>query len=240
MIIHRFPKERLAFETAKKISAILEQEQEKDVLLLLAGGSAFEVYDSILPRYLSSRLTIAMTDDRFSQEMDINNSHILQATDFYNECINSDAFFISTEVWGEEKLEELAARFEKGLRKWHEEFPDGLIIAVFGMGEDGHTCGIIPEAGKNADEKSFKERFDDPKKWTVGYVTPQNEFHERVSITFPFIRQFVDHAVAYISGEKKRAAFDQLLSEKGSLAQTPVRILRELKDVDVFTDMAEK
>jgi 6-phosphogluconolactonase/glucosamine-6-phosphate isomerase/deaminase len=228
---NRITNGRLAFETAKAISAILEKEQGKDILLMLAGGSAFAVYDAILPQWLSDHVTLAMTDDRFSHELDVNNSHILQSTDFYNECINADTYYISTEVWHEKTPEELAKRFEHGLRKWREEFPDGVVIAIFGMGEDGHICGMMPG---NA------QLFENDKKWAVGYTTPNNKYHERITITMSFIRKYVDHAVAYISGENKRAALNNLLAEKGSLDKTPARILRELKNVEIFTDMAEK
>ena len=231
MNINRIGKERLVFETAKAISAILEKEQDKEILLLLAGGSAFAVYDAISPQWLSDHLTLAMTDDRFSHEMDVNNSHILQATDFYNECVNADAFYIPTEVWDEEEPEQLAERFERGLKQWRADFPKGVVIAVFGMGEDGHTAGMIPGSAK---------LFENTEKWVVGYTTPNNEYHERVTITMSFIKQNVDHAVAFISGEKKRPALDRLLAKDGDLDKTSARILRELKDVQIFTDIAEK
>lgn len=242
MKINRIKKERLVFETAKAISEILEKEQGKEILLMLAGGSSFAVYDAILPQWLSDHVTLAMTDDRFSREMDINNSHILQSTDFYNEAINADAFFISSEVWNEEKPEQLAQRFEFGLKKWREEFPDGVVVAVFGMGEDGHTCGMIPGPGienENA-KKNFNELFIDTDKWAQGYFTPNNEHHQRVSITMPFIRKYVNHAVAFISGEKKRQAFEKLTAKQGKLEETPARIMHEIKDMQIFTDIAEK
>jgi len=241
MHVNRISKERLVFETAKAISAILEKEQDKDILLMLAGGSAFAVYDAILPQLLSSHITIAMTDDRFSREMDINNSHVLQATDFYNEIINADTYYISTEVWNEQTPEELAKRFEYGLRQWREEFPKGVVVVVFGVGEDGHTAGMIPGGGTSgAKEFSFAELFENTEKWVVGYTTSNNEYHERITITMPFIRKYVDHAVTFISGEKKRLALERLSGEKGSLIKTPARILRELKNVEIFTDIAEK
>lgn len=230
MNINRISKDRLAFETAKKISAILEKEQGKDILLMLAGGSAFAVYDAISPQWLSDHVTIAMTDDRFSKELDINNSHILQATDFYNEAINADAYYISTEVWSEEKPEELATRFEYGLKQWRKEFPDGVVIAVFGMGEDGHTCGMIPD-------KNFSKLFIETDNWVTGYFTKNNEHNERVTITVPFIRKYVDHAVVYIAGDNKKSAFQKLIAEEGDIETTPARVLRELKDVEVFTDI---
>lgn len=238
MRINKISNERLVFETAKAISAILEKQQDKDVLLMLSGGSAMAVYNSIKPQWLSDHVTITMTDDRFSHEMDINNSHLLQATDFYNESINADAYFISTEVWNEQSPEELADRFEYGLKQWRTEFPRGVVVAVLGMGEDGHTAGIIPGTSKiGGQQASFTNLFENPGKWVVGYSTLNNEYHERVTITLPFIRKYIDYAVAFISGEKKREAFDRLLSESGSLEATPIRILRELKNVEIFTNL---
>jgi 6-phosphogluconolactonase/glucosamine-6-phosphate isomerase/deaminase len=241
MKINQISKDRIAFETAKAISNILKKEQGKDILLMLAGGSAFAVYDAILPQGLSNKVTISMTDDRFSHELDINNSHILQATDFYNEAINADAYYISTEVWHENKPEELAERFEYGLRKWREEFPDGVVVAVFGVGEDGHTCGMIPGGGTSSGKKfSGIELFEKTDKWVVGFSTPNNEHHERVTITMPFIRNNVDYAVAYISGDKKQKVFEKLIAEKGSLEDTPARILKEIKNIEFFTDLTIK
>jgi 6-phosphogluconolactonase/glucosamine-6-phosphate isomerase/deaminase len=232
MHINRITKERLVFETAKAISAVLEKEQGEDILLLLAGGSAFAVYDAISPQWLSNHITLAMTDDRFSRLLDVNNSHLLQTTDFYNECINADAYYVSTEVWNEQTPEELARRFEYGLRQWREEFPKGVVVAVFGIGADGHTAGMIP--GDN-----FEEFFENTEKWVVGYSTSNNEYRERITITMPFIRKYVNHAVAFISGDKKRMALDRLLAENGNLAQTPARILRELKNIEIFTDISK-
>jgi 6-phosphogluconolactonase/glucosamine-6-phosphate isomerase/deaminase len=232
MKVNKISNDRLIFETAKAISAILEKEQGKDILLMLSGGSAFAVYDAISPQWLSDHVTLAMVDDRFSRELDINNSHLLQATDFYNESINADAYFISTEVWNEQTPEELAKRFEHGLRQWRKEFPKGVVIAVFGMGEDGHTAGMIPD-----EDYVFTELFENTGKWVVGYSTQNNEYHERVTITMPFIREQVNHTVVFISGEKKRVAFDRLVAENGNLEETPARILCELKNVEIFTDI---
>jgi 6-phosphogluconolactonase/glucosamine-6-phosphate isomerase/deaminase len=176
-----------------------------------------------------------MTDDRFSHELDINNFHLLQATHFYNEAVEADTFVISTEVWSEEKPEELAARFETGIRGWRKEFPKGKVVAVFGVGEDGHTCGMIPDT----DKKAFAEKFQNKDKWVTGYFTPNNEHHERISITMPFIQDNVDYAVVYASGDKKREPLKRLLAETGELNETPARILRELENAEIFTDIIQ-
>jgi 6-phosphogluconolactonase/glucosamine-6-phosphate isomerase/deaminase len=225
--------DKLAFKTAAKISDLIEAHRGEPILLLLCGGSSLQVYDSIRPEGLSDLVTVAVTDDRFSRDMDVNNFHLLQATTFYSEIIDSHAFAISTEVFDEEKPEQLAERFEKGLRAWRKDFPDGVVIATFGIGEDGHTSGMMPDADKAA----FKVRFVDTDHWVVGYHTPANQYHERITITVPFIRSQVNHAVIYATGEAKRPALERFLSPIGNLHETPARILRELKDVYLFTDL---
>jgi len=51
--------------------------------------------------------------------------------------------------------------------------------------------------------------------------------------------RMVDHAVVYVVGEEKRATFERVLAENGALAETPARIIREMKDVRLFTDTIE-
>lgn len=225
--------EHLAFKTAAKISDLIEAHRGEPILLLLCGGSSMKVYDAIRPEGLSDLVTVAVTDDRFSRDMDVNNFHLLQASGFYSEIIDSNAFAISTEVFDEERPEQLADRLEHGLRTWRKDFPEGIVIATFGIGEDGHTCGMMPDF----DKAGFKARFVDTDKWVVGYNTPANQYHERITITVPFIRSQVNHAVIYASGEAKRPALQRLLSPIGNLHETPARILREVKDVYLFTDV---
>ena len=133
----------------------------------------------------------------------------------------------------------MASRFEYGLRQWREEFPKGKVVAVFGVGLDGHTCGIIPDINpeKTKSKELFKNRFNDTDKWVVGYDDANNEYKERVTITMPFIKEQVDHAVVFVSGENKRKALDNLLASEGDINKTPARVLRDIKDVEVFTDI---
>ncbi len=225
--------ENPAFQAAQKISDLLAQYPDTPVLLLLAGGSSFKIYDAIRPEVLSDHITVAMTDDRFSMDMDVNNFTQLQSTFFYNEAIDAGLYTISTEVWNEENPEALAGRFATGIAGWRNDFPNGVVIAIFGIGTDGHICGMIP-----GEEKAvFKERFVDTKQWVVGYTTEYNEHKERITITMPFIRSEVKHAVVYTVGESKREALQKVLAPTGNLHETPARIIRELPDTYLFTDL---
>lgn len=247
-----------AKEVGKYINDLLTQYIEQPVLFLVAGGSSMVALDHINPEYLSPDLTVTTTDDRFSTELDINNFAILQSTSFYNHLVEADAFCISTEPFEEETIEQYRARFEKNLREWKQDFPKGIIIALYGMGVDGHTGGMIP--GLLA-KKEFDEEFNDSDRLvgtfdalaydvshTVGHTISTRakdfQFPQRISTTIPFMRDWVDHAAFYIAGENKKTALDSILqisddtlSTDVDFSNSPISISRFMKDATIFTDI---
>lgn len=247
-----------AKEAGKYINDMLAQYVERPVLFLIAGGSSVAVLEHVNPEYLSPDLTVSTTDDRFSTELDINNFAILQSTSFYNNLVEADAFCISTEPFEEESIEQYRARFEKNLREWKQDFPKGIIIGLYGMGADGHTGGMIPGL---LSREEFDAEFNDGDRLvgtfdaiaydtlhTVGDEADSRakdyEFPQRISTTIPFMRDWVDHAVFYITGEKKKIALDAVLQISNDTLSTdidfskaPISIARFMKDATIFTDI---
>ena len=130
-------------------------------------------------------------------------------------------------------MEVFAKRFEEALGNWKEEHPGGRVVITQGVGQDGHTLGIMPYS---KDPDTFQELFEG-KSWVRGYdAEGKNEYPVRVTITLPFLRM-VDHSVSYITGKEKKDALSFMLSAKGTLFETPARIVHEMKDVHIFTDI---
>lgn len=243
-----------AKEAGKYINDILTQYVEKPVLFLTAGGSAVAVLEHINPEYLSPDLTVSTTDDRFSTELDVNNFAILQSQSFYNNLVEADAFCISTEPFEEETIEQYRARFEKNLREWKQDFPKGIIVGLYGMGADGHTGGMIPGL---LSREEFDAEFNDGDRLVgtfdaIAYGSSHEgssrakdyEFPQRISTTIPFMRDWVDHAVFYITGENKKSALDavlkiddETLSTDVDFSKAPISIARFMKDATIFTDI---
>ena len=109
------------------------------------------------------------------------------------------------------------------------------MVITQGIGEDGHTAGIMPYPENSA---LFKSLFDDPEKWVVGYdAEGRNEHPLRVTVTLSFLREVVDHSIVYAVGDGKKEALRQVLAETGTLWQTPARIIHEMRNVMLFTDL---
>lgn len=237
--------ETATLEAGKYINDILTQYIDRPVLFLVAGGSSIKVLEHINPEYLGQDLTVTTTDDRFSTELDINNFSILQTTSFYNNLIQNDCFCISTEPFEHESIEDYALRFEKNLKEWKRDFPNGIVVGLYGMGSDGHTGGMIP--GFLLKEK-FTTQFNTADKW-VGIFDAltegkgdQYQFPQRISTSLTFMREVVDHAIFYITGKEKKEAFDAAIRALDATTTNfdtcPAKILNFMKNTVVFTDIA--
>lgn len=225
-------RERARFE----LSALFRGLRERDILFLSSGGSALELLESFDEHSIDSFCTISMIDERYSREERVNNFSQLSRTPFYRKASTRGVRWIDTRVMEGETLEELEERFEGALRAWKANNPFGRVIATLGMGTDGHIAGIMPYP-ENPGRFSFL--FEDPHQWVIGYdaTKEKNEFPLRVTAQMTFLRTIVDYGVAYIAGEEKRVAFERVLVPEGQLPETPARILREMKNIVIVTDL---
>ncbi len=99
------------------------------------------------------------------------------------------------------------------------------IAALLGIGEDGHTAGILPGSPAAAISP------EDPT-YAVAY---RSAIFNRITITPAFFRH-MDLAVAYATGTNKRAAIDALRSE-GPATEPPARLLSLARESVLYTDL---
>jgi 6-phosphogluconolactonase/glucosamine-6-phosphate isomerase/deaminase len=219
---------------AKHINDILSLHISHPVLFMVAGGSAMPIVEKINPEFLSDLLTVTVTDERFTTDIEHNNFDTLQTTYFYNELIQVGAYCINTSVVEGDTLELHAQRFEKNINEWRKEFPKGIIIGLFGMGTDGHIAGVIP--GIYA-EGEFTERFlGDRTVATVTDTTGKSAFEHRVTVTLNFMKE-IDFPLVYLSGDAKADALRKAIDPHTDITQVPAKIIQELKSPVIFTDI---
>jgi 6-phosphogluconolactonase/glucosamine-6-phosphate isomerase/deaminase len=208
---------------------------EAPVLLLVSGGSAFDIFPHIDINNFGDKVTLGVLDERFSINSSENNMTQLKATDFYKQVLSNGCHIIDTAVIDGETIEQLENRFNDALLGWIKNNPQGVVIATVGIGPDGHTSGILPFP---ENPSLFSQLFENSKKLVVNYdADGKNPYRYRVTTTNTFLRDYIDHAFVYAVGENKKDALIRLKSDSGDLATTPARILREMKNVDLFTDI---
>lgn len=251
----------VAKSAAQAINAILSEFGNKcPVLLMLAGGSSLQVLDHIDKSQLGNWLTVCVSDERFDESPQVNNFLQLSATNFFQEIINHQVQFIDTRrTQRDQSPHDLAERWQKSLHGWYLANKNGKIISLLGIGEDGHVCGIMPMA---YDQDKFSKLFESQNETNIIsqliYSLPFNKrlsllnqaewltaydagaitlYNQRVTPNNYFLRKLMDHTVVFVTGENKNEAVKKVLDKDGELFKTPARILREMKKVQLFTDI---
>ncbi len=210
-------------------------ESKTPTLLLVSGGSSIALLDRVNEAVLGSHITISVLDERYSDNPKENNFAQIAITPFYSRAIGKGARFIDTHVNGRTQMQ-LAADFNRDLGKWFDTNPTGTVVATIGVGPDGHTSGMMPFP---EDPARFEQLFEpsDPNNFVTAYdATGKNQYTARVTTNMNLMRK-IDTAIVFITGEKKRGTIERLRVATGTLAETPARIINELRNAYLFTDI---
>lgn len=209
----------------KKIDKLINT--GKPTLFLISGGSSLSVLDRIDPDSITSNLTISVVDERFSMDPKINNFCQLEQTKFFDRCIEKNVEIIGTRIHKGESLPKAVMDFDKRLH----DMDDKEIVALLGIGGDGHTAGVMPFP---ENEKLFSDLFLD-EEWVVSYdATGKNEFPLRFTTTLTFLKEKVDHAVVF--AKDKKEALELLNDESKKIHEVPAKVFFEMKDCEIFTE----
>lgn len=237
MIIHKYTSTAETEEEATKaLEEILREKKDKEVLLLCSGGSAFKILDRISKDVLGTHVTLGVLDERYSTDPQVNNFLQLRETNFYKKSYACGVNFIESIPHAGESLSEFGVRLESVWRVWKTKYPHGEIVITQGMGPDGHTAGMMPYP---EDPTFFVEHFENTERWVSVYdAASKNKFRERATATAVFLKEMVDISLVYLVGADKQEKFDKFMSkDEMSLAELPIQILKEMKEVRIFTDL---
>lgn len=218
----------------KAFGEVLKSYADLPVLLMLSGGSAMSILDYVDESVLEPNMTLSVLDERCSSDPAVNNFLQLKETKFFEKAVAKGVQVISTEVQEEEGCLDVASRWEKNLLDWKIENPDGVIVATMGIGPDGHVAGIMP----NINEVPFSGE-----NIVVSYSVPPevNKYTDRITVTYTFLRDYVDEGVAYAVGSEKQdiiKGLEENPAEKDTVT-IPARVFNQMSAVKLYSDVVE-
>lgn len=195
---------------------------KQPVLLLLSGGSAIEVaIDALgaLTKQQKLRLSVMVMDERYGApgHSESNWQKLCAAGLEPVQFTAAPAPLVGIPI--EATTELFASEFEDLLdnTKYH--------VGLFGMGADGHTAGILP-GSPAVDALALAIHY-------------QGDDFERVTLTRRALSH-LDEAMLFAVGEEKWPVLQKLLSsEPLSENEQPSVLLRDMKELSVFTDMPQ-
>ncbi|MDD5397228.1 MAG: 6-phosphogluconolactonase [Candidatus Moranbacteria bacterium] len=224
------PEEGAAF-LGLEISKEMMRLDDAPLLFFVSGGSCL----TVLPKIESNdfgKVTVAVLDERFDQTNENNNFSQLEKMSWSDEFLKKGGTFISTKILGGDTQQKLADRFRSGIEKWINENNGGRMIALFGMGSDGHTAGIFPFP---ENQKQFFSLFDGDDIVASYDAKEKNQFPKRITATNALFKK-LEIAFVYAYGEEKRKALLEFVIGEKKTNELPLMFLKNVKKVNIVTD----
>lgn len=199
-----------------------ELEADKRVLWLVPGGSNIKAVVKImdaLPEELTGKLEITLTDERFGPvgHLDSNLEQLYQAG------FKSKSATVAPVLVEDLSLEETTERYAR-LTSASIEKAD-IVVALFGIGADGHIAGILPHSPATTAEGI-----------TAAYDSPP---YQRITLSFAALG-YIYLAYAFAFGEEKKPALTRLVTQNVPLEEQPSQILKKLPEAYLFTDQIQE
>ena len=205
---------------------------ERPRLLLVAGGSLpQQVLPHVSQETFGPHITVCVFDERCTTDPAGSNQQQLASTTWYHAALECGVQELPVTVTAEAQCAAVAADWERALRRYTVDQPDGEVIVLAGVGADGHIAGILCHTP--AETPVFTDSA-----WIVHhrFADTDNQYPARITPTFTGWREAVDRTFIYIDGAAKAQAVAAIQAATGDLYTTPARILRELPRCELYTD----
>lgn len=165
------------------------------------------------------KVTITLVDDRWVEETHSDSNALLLHTSLLQNFAQS-AHFISLK---NEAATPYAGQIscEKALSQ----LPEKLDAVVLGMGEDGHTASLFPEAPEL--ETAFTTHA------RCAAIDPKTAPHLRITLTAPYLAQS-SKLILHITGDNKKALLNTLFADNVSKPYAPIRRLFDLAKTEKY------
>jgi 6-phosphogluconolactonase/glucosamine-6-phosphate isomerase/deaminase len=189
------------------------------VLWLLCGGSNVQLELDVfhnLQHANAQNLTISLVDDRFvSQDSPDGNWRQLLDGGLSDERARLEPPIVDWNLELEAAAQDWAKRLQQRLDE------ADVVIAIYGIGPDGHIAGIVPQGVAVSEQE----------KLVIGY---EGKDFPRLTTT-PVLLSQLDLAIAVVMGEVKKPALEQLQTELPPVQQ-PAQLLKQAVELIVYTD----
>jgi 6-phosphogluconolactonase/glucosamine-6-phosphate isomerase/deaminase len=191
----------------------------RSVLWALSGGTNIAISAAVLegiPEALTHRLTICLVDERYGepghpdsnwQQLIASGIDFKQATVF--DVLTPRADHATTIKRYDDRTREALAGHD-------------VVVVQLGIGDDGHTAGILPGSPAAHDVDA----------WVTGF---ENEPYTRITWTFRALLA-ADEAYVFAFGENKHEALQQLATLDLPLFDQPAQIFKQLPNITVYND----
>ncbi|MFC1722316.1 6-phosphogluconolactonase [Patescibacteria group bacterium] len=213
-------------EHVNKAIDILSTMPSSDYLLMLSGGSTpISLYNHLSFSFnFPFPKDIALIDERWGNFSQHENS---------NELVVKSTGLLGRIRWEKSGFHPIlslkpttpaaeAAAYEKELEQLFEVYR-GKVVAIMGMGENGHIAGILPNSEGMDTNKLF-----------VSYESG-DKYGTRLTSTAMAILEHFSKIILLLNNEEKYGVFQRLMEFESDARKYPALILRDVPNLEVLT-----
>lgn len=212
-------------EHIERVISMLSDIGSKEYLLMLSGGnSPKQLYNHMSFSFTYPfPMDVGMVDERWGEfsQHSRSNELIIKNTGLMGRIRWEQSNFHSILSPKPTYPDDEAASYELELLKLFDIYKD-KVVAVLGMGVDGHIAGILPESPAVESEKN------------VAAYDSDDEFKQRITVTIKCIMESFSKIILLLDTEEKCGVFNKIMRFESSVNKHPVLSLKNLKDVTVF------
>ena len=212
-------------------------DSKQSVLLLWSGGSV-QTLAKQLCVFLSqfediSWLYMSLIDERYGEPNHPDSNELLIRETGIVDLIEKKGGHWQPILTGKTMAEET-----ERISKYFSSHQEKTIIGIFGIGEDGHTAGMLPLFNT---PQQFDELFKPNRELLYSHfdldkiaLEYPNQFRQRITFNLHGIKH-VEQKIIFAIGDKKLPVLEKVLNEKTEVYTCPARILNE-GSTQLFTD----
>jgi 6-phosphogluconolactonase len=213
----------LAKKLAEHIGSALQEDISKlgRASLVVSGGSTpIALFQQLATLSLPwQQVVITLADERWveASSPDSNESLVRQ---YLLQEQAAAATFVSLKN-AAETAEAGCIECEKGLQ----DIPRPFTTVILGMGNDGHTASLFPDAAQ------LSHAVDSTSKKLCAAIKPQTAPHQRMTLTLPALLD-AKEIILHLTGGEKKVVLEQALAN-GPAEAMPIRFILRQKKVPV-------
>ncbi len=200
----------LAGTVAGRLGQCLDQAPEAS--LVVSGGSTpVPFFRTLSGRELDwQRVNLLLADERWVDESDpASNTRLVKETLLQGPA--ALARFLSLKQPGGSPEEGLAV-----VKRELAHLPLPVDVLVLGMGNDGHTASLFPDAPELA------SAMDPSGRELVAAMTPASQVHRRITLTLPVLG-YARHTFLHLKGADKLETLRRALDQPRDVLAMPIR-----------------
>lgn len=225
--MHIYTDQNPAAAAAAALANFVQQHPHETILCLYAGGSAFEIFTYITDADTKRRTIFMAGDERASGERTLNNYS--QLDELLRER-RSDYRILDTSYKGTDTVVTYAKKISQLLTDHISTAT--RVVAILGIGTDGHTAGIFP-----LEEKNFTDIYTHESTYVPVHLEGLT-IDSRASITPHTILTKVDMVLGYAVGENKKPVIQKLIQTAEPIHSMPAQLLKLHRNAVLYTDVA--